>query len=151
GITLREQGKLDEAVRSLQKALEINPSYAEAYRNLGAVFRQQARFDEAIRSLQKALEINPDFADAHKNLGLTLLQLGDYEAGWAHYEWRWRTEHKIFEPRNFAPPLWDGRPLEGKSLLMHAEQGLGDTLQFVRYAPMVHRQGGRVILECQPL
>jgi Flp pilus assembly protein TadD len=149
GVALREQGKLDEAARSLQKALELNPSYAEAYRNLGAVFRQQARFDEAIRSLQKALEINPGFADAHKNLGLTLLQVGDFEAGWAHYEWRWQTGHKIFEPRNFAQPPWDGRPLEGKSLLMHAEQGLGDTLQFVRYARLVRPQGGQVLLECQ--
>jgi tetratricopeptide (TPR) repeat protein len=149
GAVLREQGKLDEAVRSLQKALEINPRYAEAYRNLGVVFREQARFDEAIRSLQKALEFDPGYADAHKNLGLTLLRMGEFEAGWAHFEWRWRTGDKTFKPRNFSQPPWDGRPIEGKSLLVHAEQGLGDTLQFVRYAPLVRAQGCHVILECQ--
>jgi tetratricopeptide (TPR) repeat protein len=147
GVVLREQGHLDESVRSFQKAVDIVPDYAEAHSNLGVVLREQGNLDESARSLQKALQINPNDADAHKNLGFLLLRLGDFEEGWSQYEWRWQT--KGFKRRNFTAPPWDGRPLHGKSLLLYAEQGLGDTIQFVRYAPLLRQQGCRVIVECQ--
>jgi tetratricopeptide (TPR) repeat protein len=150
GNTLHEQGKPEEAARSWQKALALNPNYAEAHYNLGNTLSKQGKLEEAVCSLRKALEINPAHADAHFSLGLTLLQKGSFEAGWPHYEWRWRTQNKNFEPRQFSQPPWDGRPLQGQCVLVHAEQGLGDTLQFVRYAPLVRAQGCRVILECQP-
>src|SRR5262249_43693260 len=122
---------------------------AEAHNNLGIVLHDQGKQEETIQSLRKSLEIHPHYADAHENLGLFLLQMGDFQAGWSHYEWRWRTRDETFKPRNFSRPPWDGRPLEGQSLLVHAEQGLGDTLQFVRYAPLVRQRGCRVVLECQ--
>jgi Tfp pilus assembly protein PilF len=149
GAILLKLGKLDDAVRSYQAALAIHPGYAEAHRHLGVALREQGRLDEAIRSYQAALAINPNAADAHLNLGRALLQLGDFEAGWSNHEWRWQTKDKKFEPRSFSQPPWDGRPLQGKTLLVHAEQGLGDTLQFVRYAPLVRQRGCQVILECQ--
>jgi tetratricopeptide (TPR) repeat protein len=147
GAALREQGKLDDAVRSFQKAVDIFPDYAEAHSNLGVALREQGKLDEAACSLLKALEINPDDADAHKNLGFLLLRLGDFEEGWAHYEWRWQT--RGFKRRSFTTPPWDGQPLDGKSVLLYAEQGLGDTIQFIRYAPLVRQHGCRVIVECQ--
>jgi tetratricopeptide (TPR) repeat protein len=149
GNTLVRLKKLDEAAGSLQHALKLSPGSAEVHTNLGLVLRHQGKLDEAVRSLQTALTIDSQYADAHKLLGLIFLLMGNFEAGWSHYEWRWRTKDRIFVPRNFPQPLWDGQPLEGRSLLVHAEQGLGDTLQFVRFAPLVQQRGCRVILECQ--
>jgi Flp pilus assembly protein TadD len=146
---LHEQGKGDEAAQSAQKALGIDPRHAAAHNNLGVGLREQEKPADAVASFQKALAVNPNYADAHMNLGITLLQRGDFEAGWRHYEWRWQTRGKTFQPRTFSQPAWDGGPLEGRSLLVYAEQGLGDTLQFVRYAPLLQRRGGRVIFECQ--
>jgi tetratricopeptide (TPR) repeat protein len=144
-----EQGKREEAADSARQALGINPGYAAAHNNLGVGLREQEKPGEAVSSFKKALAVNPNFADAHMNLGITLLQAGDFEAGWQHYEWRWQTKSKTYQPRNFSQPAWDGGPLEGRTLLIYAEQGLGDTLQFSRYAPLVKRRGGRVVFECQ--
>ena len=80
---------------------------------------------------------------------MTLLT-GDFERGWAEYEWRWKTKEQSFQRRSFSQPLWDGQALAGRTILLHAEQGLGDTIQFVRYVPLVKERGGRVVVECQP-
>jgi Tfp pilus assembly protein PilF len=149
GVALFKQGKQDAAIDSYRKALAINPGYAEAHRHLGVVLREQGKLDQAVQSYQSALTVDPNAAEAHLNLARALLQQGNFETGWAEYEWRWQTKNKKFEPRNFSQPLWDGRAVKGKSLLLHAEQGLGDTIQFVRYAPLVRKQGCRIILECQ--
>jgi tetratricopeptide (TPR) repeat protein len=149
GNVLREQERLDEAIRSYQCALGTNPNYAEAHNNLGVVWHQQGKLDEAIASFRKALEINSDYAEAHKNLGMLCLLLGEFEAGWAHYEWRWRTGEEAFQPRHFRQPRWQGESPTGKTILLWAEQGLGDTLQFVRYAAELAQQGCRVVVECQ--
>jgi Flp pilus assembly protein TadD len=149
GVALHAKGKLDEAAGHFRNAVKLNPRYAEAYKNLGIVLVELGEQDEATGCFRKALEVAPNDADAHIHLGVRLLQLGDFEAGWAHYEWRCRSQNPAFKPRNFSAPLWDGRPLGGKTLLMHAEQGLGDTLQFVRYAPLVRRRDGRVVLGSQ--
>src|SRR5205807_4728934 len=86
---------------------------------------------------------------AHLGRAQTWLQMEDFERGWDEFEWRWRRSG--FPPRPFPQPLWDGGPLEGRTILLHAEQGLGDTLQFIRYAPLVKERGGWVIVECQEL
>src|SRR5262249_23087139 len=98
----------------------------------------------------EALRLKPDYAEAHMNLGMARLLLGNYEQGWPEYEWRWQC--KPFRSRPLPQSLWDGSPLRGGTILLHAEQGLGDTLQFIRYAPLVKRHGGRVLVGCpEPL
>src|SRR5205085_9264275 len=85
--------------------------------------------------------------DGHSNRALLRLLRGEWAEAWPDYEWRWQT--KQLQPRRFAQPLWDGSSLAGKTILLHAEQGIGDTLQFVRYAAVLKRQGGTVLVECQ--
>ena len=147
GNALQEQGKLEEAVVCYRRALELQPDFAMPYNNLGGALHWLGELDEAVRCYEQALKLNPDFIDAHNNLAITHLLRGDFSRGWPEYEWRWGT--KQFTPRNFPQPLWDGSPLTGKTILLHAEQGLGDTFQFIRYAPLVKRLGGTVIVECQ--
>ena len=147
GIAFKDLGKLDEAVACCRRALELKPDYAEAHYNLGVAFNDQGKLDEAVASYRRAVEVKPDYADAHLNLGLALLLAGDWQRGWPEYQWRWQT--KNLAPRGFAQPLWNGESLAGKTILLHAEQGLGDTIQFVRFAPIVKQHGGTVILECQ--
>jgi tetratricopeptide (TPR) repeat protein len=148
GSFLAYQGRFEEAVRSYEQAVRIKPDFAEAYHGLGIALARQGRFEEAMASQEEALRLRPGFADAHYSRGLALLLQGDFEHGWPEYEWRWqRPGH---EPRVFAAPLWDGTPLQGRTILLHAEQGLGDTIQFLRYAPLVQERGGTVVVECQP-
>src|SRR5262249_49201296 len=105
--------------------------------------------DEAVACYQQALWLQPDLASAHWNRALAWLQRGDYRQGWSEYEWRWR--RKRSQPRTFDRPLWDGSPLEERTLLIHMEQGLGDMIHFIRYAALVQRGGGRVVVECPAL
>ena len=149
GIVLEKQDKLDEAMASYQQALRLKPDYPEAHNNLGIVLEKQGRLDEAVACYQQALHLKPDYPEAHWNRSLAWLQMGRFEQGWPGYEWRWKCKEFGSLPP-FHPPLWDGSPLDGRTILVHAEQGLGDTLQFIRYAPLVHQRGGRIILVCQP-
>ena len=100
--------------------------------------------------LPASAALKPDYADAHWNLSLLNLLTGDFESGWPGFEWRWQTKQQNFHRRHDSRPLWDGQPLAGRTILLHAEQGLGDTIQFVRYVPLVQERGGRVVVECQP-
>jgi hypothetical protein len=127
--------------------LKLKPDYVEAHYNLGNGLKDQGKLDEAIASYGRALELNPDYADAHWNRSLLWLLKGDFDQGWPEYEWRWRTAQVA--SRTFPEPRWDGGSLAGKTILLHAEQGLGDTIQFIRYAPLVQRLGATVIVECQ--
>ena len=105
--------------------------------NLGVAFTEQGKLDEALACYRRALELKPDYAEAASQLAHWFwLLAGDWQRGWPEYEWRWQT--KGFAPRHFPQPLWDGGSLAGKTILLHAEQGFGDTIQFVRDAP--HRQ-----------
>lgn len=143
---MRDQ--LDDAAAALELALQLQPDFAEAFSNLGLVRQEQGRVAEAIRTLEHAVQLKPSHAEAHKNLGIALLLAGELERGWAEYEWRQQADRNSVA--QFPQPLWDGGPLAGRTILLHTEQGFGDTLQFIRYAPLVRQHGGRVIVSCQP-
>jgi tetratricopeptide (TPR) repeat protein len=149
GNTLAAQRRLDEAVTCYDKALSLTPDYPEAHNNRGKVLREQGRLDEAVAALRRAVDLKPDFADAHGNLAIALLARGDWTAGWQEYEWRWKTPPMIKARRDFAQPQWRGQAAEGQTLLVHAEQGLGDTVQFCRYASLAAARGLRVVVEVQ--
>lgn len=147
GVALQEEGRLDEAITCYHEAIQRNPDYADAYNNLGYTLQEKGQTDNAIHYYKKALELDPNLPGAHGHLSLALLLSGDFTQGFKEYEWRWKT--KGYFPRNFSQPLWTGADITGKTILLHAEQGMGDTIQFIRYAPFVAAQCGNVILECQ--
>jgi tetratricopeptide (TPR) repeat protein len=144
GIALAELGRLDEALDSYRQALRLRPDYAEALENIGSTLLNQGRPDEALASFERALAIAPEAPSVRLARAVVWLLLGDYERGWPEYEWRWKC--KEFTPPPFAQPTWDGSPLDGRTILLHAEQGLGDTLHMIRYAPLVKGRGGTVIV-----
>ena len=148
GNALGDLGKHEDAIASYQRALKLKPDYAKAHRNLGNALKHLGKHGEAVASFHIALQVKPDDADAHYNLGDTLLLNGDFEAGWKEYEWRWQIEQLKNSRRYFAQPLWLGEDtLDGRTILLHSEQGIGDTIQFSRFAKMVADRGARVILE----
>jgi tetratricopeptide (TPR) repeat protein len=147
GTALNDQGKLDEAAACYHRALELKPNYAEAHNNLGLALHDQGKLDEAVACYGRAIELNPDYADPHLGRALARLLVGDWQRGWPEYQWRWQTKDST--PRHFPQPPWNGESLAAKTILLHAEQGLGDTIQFIRYAPIVKRHGAAVIVECQ--
>ena len=150
GNALRDLGREREAIESYDHALAAVPQHAGALRNRGLALAALNRHEDAVASYAKAIAINPDDADAHFDASLSLLTLGDYPRGFAEYEWRWKRAGMNAKPR-FRQPLWLGEtPLGNRTILLHAEQGLGDTIQFVRYATLLARAGAKVILEVQP-
>jgi len=146
GNVRARRGDFDQASADFRQALALRPDYQPAHLALGSTLGRQGNLEEAAASYRRALQLNPRDAEAHYNLGTALLLLGNFAEGWPEYEWR----HPGFKKRNFAQPAWDGSPLGGKTILLYAEQGLGDTIQFLRYAPLVKQRGGTVVVECQP-
>ena len=122
----------------------LQPGRAELHYNLGSALQRQGLYAEALACYGRALALKPDYAEAHLNRSLALLLTGEFDEGWQEYEWRFAVARY---DRKFDQPLWSGEPLAGASILIHAEQGFGDTLQFVRYIPAVAERGGRVVLE----
>jgi tetratricopeptide (TPR) repeat protein len=149
GVTLQRRKRFEDALASYDRALTVRPNYAEALCNRGVTLHEMRRFDEALASYAEALAARPDYAEAHFNEGLSRALIGDYERGLQKFEWRWRAEQSD-QRRDFRQPLWLGADdIAGKTILLHAEQGFGDTIQFARYVPMVAARGARVILEVQ--
>ncbi len=150
GVVLIKLGRYAEAVAANERAVAATPDYVAGWLNRGMALAQLRRFKEAIASYDEVLARRQDNADAHFNRALALLTIGDYRAGFADYEWRWRRTGAPAQ-KNRGRRLWLGdTPISGKTILLHAEQGLGDTIQFARYAPFVAAQGAKVVLEVQP-
>jgi hypothetical protein len=150
-LALRDLDRLAEALASCERALAIDPGLADAHSNRGNLLRGLGRPDEALTSFRRALALRPDLPAAHYSHGQCLLLLGDLDSGWQECEWRWKDEQHANKAREFPQPLWlGGDALRGRTILLHAEQGLGDTLQFCRYASRVAALGAKVLLEVQP-
>jgi tetratricopeptide (TPR) repeat protein len=147
GTTLRDAGQFDEAVVWLRRAAELEPDSAETQNNLGTALQALADFEGAMNCYERALQLDPNLAEAHFSRATWRLRKGDLAAGFPEYEWRWKCSG--WSDRGFRQPKWDGSPIEERTILLYAEQGLGDTLHFVRYAAEARRRGGTVIVECQ--
>ena len=147
GNLWRDAGRVDDALALQRRAAALRPRDTEVLNNLGITLRERNEVAEAIDCFRRAVTAQPSHVGAHVNLGMALLAAGDFAAGCAEYEWRRRWERRA-EGR--AAPLWDGRPLGPRTLLLWSEQGLGDTIQFIRYAKLLRRRAGRILLACPP-
>jgi tetratricopeptide (TPR) repeat protein len=145
GNALLDNDKPEQAEPHFREAVRVKPNFAVAYNNLAGALMAQGKWQEAQACYERAVALDRDFAPAHKNLGWMRILRGDDEHGWPEYEWRLGT--KEFPLRRCPQPYWDGLSLAGRAILLHSEQGLGDTLQFIRYVPLVKAQGARVIVE----
>jgi tetratricopeptide (TPR) repeat protein len=147
GNALTSLGCTGEAIAAYDRALALRPNYLKALTSRGVALQALNRQREAIADFERVLTIDKNHADAHHNAALAMLTLGDYRQGFARYEWRWQRTG-MPPRRSFGRPLWLGEyPLARKTILIHGEQGLGDSIQFVRYAPLLARAGATVVLE----
>jgi tetratricopeptide (TPR) repeat protein len=150
GNVLRQLGRIETAIDSYDRATALNARYAEAHFNRGVALGQLKRVDEALQSYDRAIAMRAEYAEARFNKSLLLLLKGDFAGGWREHEWRWwnRYGSNYRDRRTFSQPQWLGtESIAGKTVLLHAEQGFGDTLQFCRYAKLVCARGAKVILE----
>ncbi len=150
GLVQYELGEIDEAETHLRAAIELRPDIAEGHFNLGNLLSCRLRFEDAITAYRRAIELRPDYAEAHWNLAHDLLYQGDWIRGFEEFEWRWRIPEMQRYARAYPQPQWGGEDVAGKTVLLWWEQGFGDTLQFLRYVPLVAARGARVILDVQP-
>jgi tetratricopeptide (TPR) repeat protein len=158
GIATHDLGDPISAIELYQRSLSLREQlggasdfgYDDTLNNLGTSLLDLRRVEEALITFRKVIALNPGHADAHNNLSHGLLLNGDFAEGWEEYEWRWKSNKFPSLQRNFSQPLWNGQNIAGQRILIHAEQGLGDSIQFLRYVPLVARLGAHVILECKP-
>lgn len=143
GVALSDLGQFDEAIAWIKSSIHLEPGLADAYDNLGMTLARLGRWDEALALYDRAIEIRPRFPEAHRNKSFVLLTLGDYRRGWAEHEWRLRCKNHRLLPT--TSPMWKGEDLDGRSILLHAEQGLGDVIMFIRFAEDVKRRGAHVV------
>lgn len=156
-VSVQEAGDAQGAVDLCREAIAISPQAAEPYAYLGTALEKIGQRDQAIEQYRKSIDMHPSYPLAHTNLGLTLLQMGKFEEGWRQFEWRWETDALKGMRRRFNKPRWDGTSWsawpgrddrEQGTLLLHAEQGIGDSILFVRFARHAAARGWRVVFEC---
>ncbi|MEW6054469.1 MAG: tetratricopeptide repeat protein [Nitrospirota bacterium] len=148
GIAYKDKGQFDDAIMCFLRAIQIKADHVGAYYNLGNTLVANGRYNEALQIYKKVLDIKPDYPDAHLAISMLNLRLGNFQDGWKGYEYRWKLEENL-NRREYSKPLWDGSDLQGKSILLSAEQGFGDTIQFIRYVPLLAQRGSKIIVECQ--
>jgi Flp pilus assembly protein TadD len=148
GVALKQMGRLDEAMAAFDRTLDLQPNHAGALNNCGGIHMLRGKVNRAIACFQKAVTLEPEFAMAWTNLAMAWFLKGDLSAAWPAYEWRFKIDHRAsIYPHEYDKPRWDGAALGHQTLLIHDEQGLGDTLQFIRYLPMVKARGGKILFE----
>ncbi len=148
GVVLQDLGRLEEAQACYERAVELNPESAMAHANLGTLLKDRGRLTDALDCFARALAIQPDCQPALCGRGTVLLSQGDFSAGWADYENRIGCQQ--FNTLQFPQPRWDGSPLGDRTLLIHCEQGLGDTFQFIRYLKLVAQRASKIVVACEP-
>ena len=146
GLAFTALARYREAERCYNRALDYKPEMADVHSNLGNLFQERGRLPEALASYELAMAQDPDSVSTRWNRALSLLQVGKYELGWREYEWRWKRKQTPARP--FRQPRWDGSDLKHGTLFIYMEQGLGDILQFIRYAELARSRVGRLIVEC---
>jgi len=147
---LQLQGEFEESIDFCKKVLSIQPSHSEALNNLGNALKSTGNLTESISAYKQAIALKSDYPEYHMNLSMALLAAGQFDEGWRMYEWRWKTAQFAHVKQDISKPLWNGEAVAGSILLMRAEQGFGDTLQFCRYVTLAAARGLHVILEVQP-
>ena len=150
GYLLERQGDLAAAAESYRLVLRLDPRLVDAHLHLGITQLLQGEVGKAAECFERVRELAPENTEAQTFLGYLHLLQGSFPLGWSEHEFRWSTPHFLRHRRQLPQPLWQGEPMEGSRILLYAEQGLGDTLQFVRYVPLVEARGGKVVLEVQP-
>ena len=148
GNVLWQMLRHEEAAVAFRRSVELDPQRAETLHNLGLLLHSMGDYQAAIECFTKSLDRMPGNIDVAWDRSLTRLVMGDLERGWAEYEVRWKLKHN--PPRRFPFPLWEGQAVPDCSLLVHHEQGLGDTIQFARYLPLVAARVKRLVFECPP-
>ena len=149
-ICLHESEQFEQAKAHYSSALRFRPDLADPWHNLGILLEQQDDVDGALEHYLRAISLRPDSAAIHLNYAMQLLARGDFEAGWEEYEWRWRLPESRASEAFIDRPRWDGSMPRGRTILLFAEQGFGDAIQFSRYAREVSERGARVLLKCPP-
>lgn len=147
GNTLRYLGRIDDADAAFQRALDQRPDYFNALRNRGTLHAWSGRIDLAFRYYYQAMQLQPHDPELHRNLGVIHLLQGNFADGWREYRYRWMCAEAIKHP--YPQPKWSGQDLRGKTILLYSEQGLGDTIHFVRFAKVLKEQGARTIVHMQ--
>ena len=152
GLARQAMGRWREAAGHMERAIHLNPGLAPAHNSLGATWQLLGQDGAALACYAQAVALQPDYAEAHTNMAQMLLAQGEWAAGWREYEWRWQSGDLRPYRQDFAQPQWRGERGDGETLLIHAEQGFGDSLQFCRYAPLAAQRGWRVVMQVpQPL
>ena len=148
-IALEKQGHREQAAATFERALTADPGFAEAHNNLGNLQHRHGNLEEALAAFRRAIEINPEYAEAHRNLSHVLLLAGRLDEGWKEFRWRWRCRDFPSATRPFPQPPWTGEPVDGKTVLVWGEQGVGDEVHFAAMVPDLIDAGAKVVLECE--